>query len=163
MATFWLSFMVVAFLLPDSVPANESGSSQVPNDRWPVQKTEAEWKAQLTPEQYQVLRKAGTERPHSSSCLAIKEDGEYRCVGCDNLLFASGEKFDSKTGWPSFTDPVPGSIATASDNSHGMRRVEVLCSQCGGHLGHVFDDGPPPTGKRYCINGVILKFVPASE
>lgn len=123
-----------------------------------VEKTEEEWKAQLTPEQYEVLRRKGTERAFSGELLHNKEDGTYRCAGCGNVVFLSKDKFDSGTGWPSFTEAVAGSVELAPDDSHGMKRVEVRCSRCGGHLGHVFGDGPAPTGKRYCINCAALSF-----
>lgn len=128
-----------------------------------VHHTEAEWKKLLTPEQYAILREKGTERAGTSSCAFLHDDGEYRCVGCGNLLFSSAAKFDSGTGWPSFGIPRKGSVITQVDNSYGMKRMEVLCSQCGGHLGHVFPDGPPPTGLRYCINGKVLKFIPIAK
>lgn len=128
-----------------------------------VVRTEAEWKKRLTPEQYEVLRQKGTERPFTSQCVRIKANGQYLCAGCDNLLFVSDKKFESGTGWPSFVDPRKGSVITQLDTSHGMKRKEVLCADCGGHLGHVFNDGPPPTGLRYCINGVALKFVSKSK
>lgn len=130
------------------------------NHTFKVQHTEAEWRKLLTPEQYHILREKGTERAGTSSCAYLKDDGDYQCVGCGNVLFSSGDKFNSGTGWPSFNVPREGSVLTQLDTSHGMRRKEVLCSQCGGHLGHVFKDGPPPTGLRYCINGKVLKFVP---
>jgi peptide-methionine (R)-S-oxide reductase len=129
---------------------------------FPVTYSEAEWRARLTPEQYAVLRGHGTERPGSCALNHEKRAGQFACAGCGQVLFISGTKFDSRTGWPSFNDPVEGSIGTTIDRSHGMIRVEAHCSQCGGHLGHVFEDGPAPTGLRYCINGVALNFTPAA-
>jgi len=123
-----------------------------------VAKTDEEWKKLLTPAQYEILRKQGTERPFTGALLHNKEDGTYRCTGCGNALFLSKDKFDSGTGWPSFTLAVAGSLELLPDHSLGRERVEVRCSKCGGHLGHVFDDGPQPTGKRYCINSVGISF-----
>lgn len=122
-----------------------------------VNKTDAEWREQLSPEQYEVCRRKGTERAFSGKYWDCKEDGVYRCVCCDAELFDSSAKFESGTGWPSFTGPIAaGRVRTEEDRSHGMRRVEVLCASCGGHLGHVFPDGPAPSGERYCMNSVAL-------
>ena len=130
------------------------------HQHFPVEKTDDEWRRILTPEQYDVLRDHGTERPGSCALLAEKRAGTFSCVGCGQLLFVADRKFESGTGWPSFFSPMPGAIAETTDSSWGMVRTEVHCSQCGGHLGHVFPDGPPPTGLRYCINGVALRFDP---
>ena len=124
-----------------------------------IEKTEAEWQKLLTPEQFQVLRKKGTERAGTGALLNNHEHGIYKCAACDLELFSSDAKFESGTGWPSYFQPIaPGKVTVATDSSHGMERDEVVCSRCGGHLGHVFDDGPPPTGLRYCMNSVSLKF-----
>ena len=125
---------------------------------YPVEKTDAEWKARLTPAQYAVLRGHGTERPGSCALLQEKRAGAFACAGCGQPLFVADRKFESGTGWPSFFAPLPGALDETRDDSFGMMRTEVHCSQCGGHLGHVFPDGPPPTGLRYCINGVALNF-----
>jgi peptide-methionine (R)-S-oxide reductase len=126
-----------------------------------VNRSPAEWRRALGPERYAVLREAATERPFSSPLLNEHRKGVFVCAGCVLPLFSSATKFDSGTGWPSFWKPLPGAVVTRADNSLMMERTEVLCSRCGGHLGHVFDDGPKPTGLRYCMNGLALSFRPA--
>lgn len=123
-----------------------------------IQKTDQEWQQSLTPEQFKVLRKHGTERPHTSTLNKEYGEGTYTCAACGTPVFTSATKFDSGTGWPSFYQPIEEGIDTTTDRSFFMTRVEVHCKNCGGHLGHVFNDGPAPTGKRYCINGVSLEF-----
>ncbi|TAN09561.1 MAG: peptide-methionine (R)-S-oxide reductase [Rhizobiaceae bacterium] len=126
--------------------------------RFSVTHTDAEWRSILTPEQYAVMRQHGTERPGSCALLHEKRAGAFTCAGCGQKLFEAKLKFESGTGWPSFNDPVEGAVETSTDRSHGMTRTEVHCARCGSHLGHIFEDGPPPTGLRYCINGVAMNF-----
>jgi peptide-methionine (R)-S-oxide reductase len=135
-----------------ATPTHDSG--------FPYQLTDAQWRAKLTPEQYEVMRRHGTERPGSCALLQEKRAGTFSCAGCGEALFVSREKFESGTGWPSFATPEPGAVEETVDRSYGMVRTEVHCANCGSHLGHVFPDGPPPTGLRYCINGVALSFSP---
>src|SRR5918999_1021216 len=130
-----------------------------------IDKTEEQWREELTPEQYEILRGKGTEAPFTGKYVHTKDDGVYRCGACGAELFSSGTKFDSGSGWPSFTEPANrANVELHPDTSHGMVRTEVTCARCGGHLGHVFDDAPDqPTGLRYCINSVSLGFVPFNE
>lgn len=129
-----------------------------------VNKSDGEWRESLSPQQYHVLREAGTDRPFTGEYVDNHETGEYRCAGCGAPLFASDTKYDSGSGWPSFTAPLAGdAVEERADSSHGMRRVEIRCAQCEGHLGHVFPDGPGPTGLRYCMNSTSLDFVPKDK
>jgi peptide-methionine (R)-S-oxide reductase len=128
-----------------------------------TEKTETDWKATLTPEQFHVLREHGTEHRGSSPLLDEKREGTFVCAGCGQPLFSSDTKYESGTGWPSFYRPIDDAIGTTTDRSYGMTRVEVHCARCGGHLGHVFPDGPPPSGDRYCMNGVALVFKPKNS
>lgn len=133
---------------------------EAPAPDFPVSKTEAEWRAALSPEAFRVLRQHGTERPGTSPLNAEKRAGTFACAGCGQALFDAGTKFESGTGWPSFFAPIEGAVGERTDRSFFMTRTEVHCARCGGHLGHVFPDGPAPTGLRYCMNGVSLAFVP---
>ena len=132
-------------------------------DESKVTKPDDEWRRTLTPEQYKVLRQHGTERAGTSPLNHEKRPGTFTCAGCGQPLFDAGTKFESGTGWPSFFAPLPGAIGETVDRGYGMTRTEVHCSRCGGHLGHVFDDGPQPTGQRYCMNGVAMQFEPSEE
>ena len=131
-----------------------------PDEAFPVQHSDTEWKAKLSSEQFHVLRQHGTERPGSSKLNYEKRTGLFSCAGCGQALFTSDTKYESGSGWPSFFRPIEGAVETTSDRSLGMVRTEAHCSQCGGHLGHVFPDGPEPTGERYCMNGLSLAFQP---
>jgi peptide-methionine (R)-S-oxide reductase len=133
----------------------------MPSTEFPVQKTDEEWRKILTPQQYAVLRGHGTEAPGSCALLHEHRVGTFACAGCGQPLFKTERKFESGTGWPSFVAPLEGSLGETVDTAYGMVRTEVHCSRCGGHLGHVFPDGPPPTGLRYCINGLALDFEPS--
>ena len=128
------------------------------SDKNPIEKSDAEWRKELDPERYQVLRKHGTERPFTSPLNDEKRQGEFLCAGCGEKLFESSTKYESGSGWPSFYASLPGAVDTTVDRSHFMTRTEVHCAKCGGHLGHLFPDGPQPTGDRYCMNGAALKF-----
>ena len=136
--------------------------TMVDNGTFPVTRSDAEWRQRLTPEQYQVMRGHGTERPGSCALLHEKRAGTFLCVGCDSPLFESKLKFESGTGWPSFWQPLPRAVGERHDGSLMMSRTEVHCARCGGHLGHVFNDGPRPTGLRYCMNGVAMTFTPGA-
>jgi peptide-methionine (R)-S-oxide reductase len=135
-------------------------SGQTKTESFEVNRTSEEWKGSLTPEQFHVLREHGTEHRGSSPLNYEKRTGTFACAGCGQPLFSSGTKYESGTGWPSFWSSIPGAVATSVDHSHGMTRVEVHCSKCGGHLGHLFPDGPQPTGERYCMNGTAMTFSP---
>ncbi len=163
---WWAGLLVVPLVAlaagaGDKAPSEPkaSGSAQAPAAEGKVNKTEAEWKKQLTPEQFHILREKGTERAFTGKYHDNKEAGVYHCAACGQALFASDHKFDSGTGWPSYWQPsTPGAVTLHEDKSWFMTRTEVVCSRCGGHLGHVFDDGPQPTGLRYCINSASLSF-----
>ena len=136
---------------------------EAPAQDFPVAHTEQEWRAELTPAQFKVLREHGTERPGSSPLNVEKRDGMFVCAGCGQPVFTAATKFESGTGWPSFWEPIEGAVATTEDRSFFTTRTEVHCSRCGGHLGHVFEDGPRPTGLRYCMNGAAMGFKPGTS
>ncbi|MEW4449478.1 peptide-methionine (R)-S-oxide reductase MsrB [Qipengyuania sp. JC766] len=145
-----------------SVPILAScGGSPAEAKSFPVKRSEAQWRKKLTSAEYRVLREEATERPYSSPLDKEKRKGTFTCAGCGNRLYSSSTKYDSGTGWPSFWRPLPGAIGTKRDLKIGYPRTEVHCADCGGHLGHVFNDGPQPTGKRYCMNGVAMDFIAA--
>lgn len=156
-----LALLLLALAALAAACSFRTASAEAPSPSFPVTHTDEEWRRILTPEQYRVLRSAGTELACSGRFHDSHEEGTYSCAGCGNPLFLSEHKFDSGTGWPSYFQPIsPGSVGTRRDSSHGMVRTEVHCARCGGHLGHVFEDGPEPTGLRYCINSVALVFAP---
>lgn len=161
MKSFKLAILAVLFIGCNS---NAQKNTPQSSPEFEVSKTEQEWKSILTAEQYEVLRKAGTERPFSSELNAVNEPGIFVCAGCGNELYKTEHKFESGTGWPSFDRAIEGGVAFGSDSKLGYSRDEIHCADCGGHLGHMFNDGPrETTGKRHCMNGVAMKFIPASK
>lgn len=159
MKNLFIIALSVSLLSFSACAQNESKPAVTQKTTYPVMKSDAEWKKILTPEQYHILREKGTERAFTGAYYDNHEKGIYFCAACHQALFNSDTKFESGTGWPSFWQPVSKSaVVIGADNSYGMQRDEVLCSNCGGHLGHVFDDGPKPTGQRYCMNSGAMKF-----
>jgi peptide-methionine (R)-S-oxide reductase len=150
--SLWANYRAVMF--------QKKGGKRMASGAFPVAKTDQAWRADLSPEQYRVLRQHGTERAGTSPLNGEKRAGAFFCAACEHALFDSETKYESGSGWPSFYAPLEGAVGTTEDRSMGMRRVEVHCAQCGGHLGHVFPDGPKPTGLRFCMNGAALKFQP---
>lgn len=157
---FWAGAGALALFIADRIFGTPAASQTA--ETFEVVHTDAEWRALLTPAQYSVLRLQGTERPFSSPLDHEQRPGTFACAGCDQSLFASKTKFDSGTGWPSFWQPLDAAVGTSDDTFLAMKRTEVHCRRCGGHLGHVFNDGPRPTGLRYCMNGVAMTFKPAT-
>ena len=146
------------------VSCNGNAQKKPKSEQFEIQKTDAEWKKELSAKEYYILRHAGTEKPFSSDLNNVKEAGTFVCAACKNPLFKTKHKFDSGTGWPSFDQPIDGGVFYSTDNKLGYTRNEVLCAKCGGHLGHVFNDGPPETtGKRYCMNGDAMNFIPVEK
>ena len=151
-------FILSLFLVFMSCNTNAQKNDNKSKNEFKVNKTEKEWKAELTPEQYRILREKGTERPHTGQYNLHFEKGIYTCAGCDEQLFESDSKFDAHCGWPSFDKAIKGKVGYVKDKSLGMIRTEIICNNCGGHLGHVFNDGPTITGQRYCVNSLSLEF-----
>jgi peptide-methionine (R)-S-oxide reductase len=156
--------ILIIAIVASSCNSNAQKNSESKVSDYKVSKTEAEWKEILSPQEYEVLRKAATERPHSSELNDVNVPGTFVCAGCGNELYETKHKFESGTGWPSFDRPIEGAVAYGADSKLGYQRDEVHCADCGGHLGHVFDDGPrETTGKRHCINGVAMNFIPKKD
>jgi peptide-methionine (R)-S-oxide reductase len=160
--TFLLSGTALAFVGGIALSLREAAPGHAAEGTFEIEKTEAEWRALLSPHEYAVLREEDTEYPGTSPLLAEKRAGTFACRGCELPLFDAATKYESHTGWPSFWQPLDDAVASSTDFKLGYARTEVHCRRCGGHLGHIFDDGPPPTGLRYCINGLALSFTPAA-